>query len=76
MCTKFHAAWHSNGVCDYHLLSGVTAMLAAYIVFDVCMSPSLQNTILFVESKILGKVSAAVQLTATEQYNVCCSRQS
>jgi len=54
---------HLCSCCD--LLSGVTAMLAAYFVFDICLPPSLQNTMLFIESRILGtathKVSAAVQ---------------
>jgi len=49
--------------CD--VFSGVISMLAAYFVFDICFPASLQSTMLFIESRVLGtanhNVSAAVQ---------------
>jgi len=47
------------------VFSGVTSTLTAYFVFDICFPASLQNMMLFIESRVLG--------TAQLQNVYCCS---
>ena len=56
------------------IFTAVVVMLAAYYVFDITYPSALENTMRFLDSKVLGitaqKMSAAIQRRINALYNV------